>query len=284
MPARRVPTVPQRVLAAELERRRTAAGLEREDVARELEWSVIKPYRIETARSIASPGDVRELARLYRLDGADTEALVELARHARRPGWWKGFSADLPVGFAVHLELESSASAIRTYEAQWVPGLFQTEGYARAVMAANSVTGAQEQTERQVQVRMRRQDLLTRPAPPQVWAILDEAVIRRVVGGRPVMREQLHRLAGLSEHPHITLQVLPFSAGAHMAAYGSFTLFEPSDPGFPVTASTDRRAGSLIEDDPEEIAQYTAIFDHLRATALTTADTRTLITEAISLL
>jgi hypothetical protein len=284
MPARKVPTVPQRVLAAELERRRAAAGLSREDVARALEWSVLKPYRIETARVRVSPGDIRELASLYRLDDTDTEALVALARQARRSGWWKGMSGDLPAGFAVHLELESSAKAIRTYEAQWVPGLFQAEGYARAVLAANTAAAPQEQAERQLQVRMRRQQVLAREARPQVWAIVDEAVIRRVVGGRAVMREQLQRLRDITAQSHVTLQILPFSAGAHMAAYGSFTLFDPAEEGFPVTASTDRRAGSLIEDDPEEIGHYTVIFDHLRAAALNTDDTRALISEAITLL
>ena len=190
MAARKIPTVPQRALANALERRREAAGLSREDVNGALEWSSMKCYRIETARVTVSPGDILQLARLYRLEDAEAEALVALARQAKRPGWWNGMSQSLPAGFSVHLELESAAYAIRTYEAQFVPGLWQTEDYARAVLSAHSVSSTPEQIERQVIIRMRRQQVLDRtsPPPPEIWAVLDEAVIRRVVGGRDVMR------------------------------------------------------------------------------------------------
>ncbi len=286
MAARKIPTVPQRALANALERRREAAGLSREDVNSALEWSSMKCYRIETARVTVSPGDILQLARLYHLEDAEAEVLVALARQAKRPGWWNGMSQSLPAGFSVHLELESAAYAIRTYEAQFVPGLWQTEDYARAVLSAHSVSSTPEQIERQVTIRMRRQQVLDRtsPPPPEIWAVLDEAVIRRVVGGRDVMRRQLGRLREIPEDTRVTLQVLPFSAGAHMAAYGSFSLFDPSDPAFPVTASTDRPAGTLIEDDPSDIRQYTLIFNHLRATSLNPAESRSLIDEAMRLL
>jgi len=286
MAARKIPTVPQRALANALERRREAAGLSREDVSSSLEWSSMKLYRIETARVTVSPGDIRELALLYHLKDADTEALVELARQAKRPGWWKGMSESLPAGFSAHLELESSARAIRRYDAQFIPGLWQTEDYARAVLSARSVTSTPEQIERQVTIRMRRQQILDRtsPPPPEIWAVADESVIRRVVGGRDVMRRQLARLREISEDTRVTLQVLPFSAGAHMAAYGSFSLFDPSDPAFPLTASTDRPGGTLIEDDPSDIGQYTVIFDHLLAASLSPAESRSLIGEAMRLL
>jgi hypothetical protein len=287
MAARKIPTVPQRALANALERRREAAGLSREDVSSSLEWSSMKLWRIETARVTVSAGDVRELALLYRLDDADTQALVELARQARRPGWWKGMSQSLPEGFSVHLELESAARRIRTYEAQFVPGLWQTEDYARAVLRARSVNSTPDQVERQVTVRMRRHQILDRaspPPPPEIWAVLDESVIRRAVGGRDVMRAQLARLGEIAASTTATLQVLPFSAGAHMAAYGSFSLFDPREPAFPVTASTDRPVGTLIEDDPSVIGQYNAIFDHLLAASLSPAESRSLIGEAMRLL
>jgi transcriptional regulator with XRE-family HTH domain len=286
MAARKIPTVPQRALAKALERRREGAGLSREDVGRALEWSDMKLYRIETSRVTVSPGDIRELARLYHLDDTETEALVALARQAKRPGWWKGMTQALPAGFSVHLELESTASAIHTYEAQFVPGLWQTEDYARAVLSARSVSSTPDQVERQVTIRMRRQQILDRtsPPPPEIWAVLDEAVIRRVVGGRDVMGGQLERLREISQDPGVTLQVLSFSVGAHMAAYGSFSLFTPSDPAFPVTASTDRPAGTLIEDDPSDISRYTLIFNHLRATSLNPSESTALISEAMRLL
>lgn len=246
----------------------------------------MKPYRIETARVSVSAGDTRELAVLYGLGSAEADALVGLARQAKRPGWWKGMAQDLPAGFAVHLELESTSQVIRTFADQFVPGLLQTREYARAVLGARSLSSTPEQVERQVEVRMLRQRLWDRadPPPPQMWVILDEAVIRRAVGGRSVMAAQLRRLRDVAADPVVTLQVLPFSAGAHMAAYGSFALFDPADPAFPVTASTDRPAGTLIEDDPSAIGQYTLMFDHLRATALTTTQSLAVIGEAGKLL
>src|SRR5260370_31174760 len=149
----------------------------------------MKPQWDETARTSVDPDDVRELARLYRLDDGVTEQLVALARQAKQRGWWKGMAEALPVGFSVHLDLESTARAIRMFADQFVPGLWQTEGYARAVLAARSVSGTPEQVERQVTIRMRRQEILVRdePPPPEIWTVLDEAVIRRAVGGREVM-------------------------------------------------------------------------------------------------
>jgi hypothetical protein len=154
------------------------------------------------------------------------------------------------------------------------------------VLSARGAASTPEQTERQVLIRMRRQQILRRasPPPPVIWAILDESVIRRMVGGRDVMRGQLARLHEVSEHTNVTVQVLPFTAGAHMAAYGSFSLFDPADPAFPVTASTDRPDGTLIEDQPSVISRYTVIFDHLRATSLNPDQSRALIDEAMRLL
>jgi hypothetical protein len=286
MTTRTIPTVPQRVLAAELKRHRAAAGLSRDDVAAALEWSTMKPWRIEEARVKVSAGDVRELAKLYGLSETDTEALVALARQARRPGWWKGMERALREGFSAHLELEATASAIRSYEAQLAPGLWQTEEYARAVLNAAIVPVTAEEVEQRVQIRMRRQQLWDRedPRAPHMWTILDEAVIRRLVGDRGVMHGQLQRILEFAARPNVTVQVLPFSAGAHTSNYGSFTLFDPQQPGWPVTASIDRPVGVLVEDDPIAIERYALIFDHLRASALSTTDSGALISEAISLL
>jgi transcriptional regulator with XRE-family HTH domain len=286
MVVRKTPRVPQRALAAALERRREAAGLSQKDAAARLEWSETKMYRIETARVKVSPGDIRELAMLYGLGEEDTEAMVALAREVKRPGWWKGMTQVLPQGFSAHLELESKSTAIRSYDAQWVPGLLQTEDYARAMFAAHSVARSPEQIERQIQVRMRRQEILTRfdPAPPTLWAILDEAVVRRVVGGRDVMRGQLEKLLSAPGNQNVTVQVLSFAAGAHAAAYGSFAIFEPSDPAFPLTTSADRPAGTLIEDDPDDTQRYTLMFSHLQAAALSPAQSLSLVSDAISLL
>jgi len=286
MANRRVPSVPQRVLAAELKRRRAAAGLGRSEVAAALEWSAMKPWRIEEARVKVAPGDIRELAKLYDLGDADTEALVALARQARRRSWWKGMEHALREGFSAHLELEATAKAVRSYEAQFLPGLWQTEDYARAVLSADCITATADEIEQRVQVRMRRQQIWARedPPPPAIWAILDEAVIRRLVGSRDIMRSQLERLREIAAWPSVTLQIMAFSGGAHTSTFGSFTLFDPQQPGWPVTASTDRPMGTLIEDDPTATGRYTLIFDHLRASALSTTDSLALISEAIKLL
>jgi hypothetical protein len=163
----------------------------------------------------------------------------------------------------------------------------QTEEYSRAMITARSVRGTPEQVERAVAVRMRRQQILSRevPPPPRVRAVLDESVIRRVVGGRDVMRQQLIRLLELAaDGSRFTLHVLPFTAGAHPAGNGSFTLLDPADLAFPVTASTDRPTETLIEDSAEAIGLYGTIFDHLVAAALDVAESSTLIAEAIRLL
>jgi hypothetical protein len=287
MPPRKIATAPQRALANALERHRLAAGMEREQAAEALLWTVMKLYRIETARVTVDPADVLQMSRVYEISEADTASLVTLARQARKRGWWQGMSGVLPEGFSVHLELESAARQIRTYESQFVPGLLQTEEYARAMITARSVRGTPEQVERSVAVRMRRQQILSRdvPPPPHIRAVLDESVIRRVVGGRDVMRQQLTRLLELAaDGSRFTLYVLPFTAGAHPAGNGSFTLLDPADPAFPVTASTDRPTETLIEDSAEAIRLYSTIFDHLVAAALGAAESSTLIAEAIRLL
>ena len=286
MAHRPTPTVPQRVLAAELKRHREASGISRDEVAAALEWSTMKPWRIEEARVKVSAGDVRELAKLYGLGEAETEALVALARQARRAGWWKGMEGALREGFAAHLELEATARSIRTYEAQLVPGLWQTEDYARTVLSGPSVPAADEEIDRRVQIRMRRQQIWDRadPPPPACWAILDEAVIRRQVGGRNVMRGQLQRLHEVAARPNVTLQILPFSTDAYIGAYGSFTLFDPQEADWPTAVSTSRPMGTLIEDDQATVQRYALIFDHLRAAALGVGDSLVLIAETVGLL
>ena len=247
----------------------------------------MKLWRIETSRVTVSAGDVRELALLYRLEDADTQALVELARQARRPGWWKGMSQSLPEGFSVHLELESAARAIRTYEAQFVPGLWQTEDYARAVLRARSVNSTPDQVERQVTIRMRRQQILDRASPPPPRDMGSPGRVGHPPRGRRPGRDARPARTARRDSrrtPRPRCRCCRSPPGAHMAAYGSFSLFDPREEAFPVTASTDRPVGTLIEDDPSVIGQYNAIFDHLLATSLSPAESRSLIGEAMRLL
>ena len=263
------PSARSRRLAAELLRLRETAGLSREEVADRLDWSTSKLWRVETARTRAHHGDVADLLDIYGVTDERRDALTKLAREARRRGWWHSYADVLAGGFETYVDLEAEASSIRTYEAQLVPGLLQTPEYAHAVLTAAWVTIEPEEIDRRLAFRMRRQELArTRDKPLALWAIVDEAVLRRQVGDREVMHAQLLRLAEAARRTNVTLQVLPFSVGAHVAMLGTFVLLsfpEPSDPDV-VYLETD--TSSLYLEEPPEIARYSEVFDHLRATAL----------------
>ncbi len=272
------PSARSRRLAAELLRLREAAGVSREQAAERLGWSVSKLWRVETARSRAHHGDVADVLDIYGISGAQREDLIRLARQARQRGWWHSYADVLAEGFDVYVDLEAEASSIRTYEAQVVPGLLQTADYARAVLSAAWVRIEPEEIDRRLAVRMRRQELAAgRAKPLQLWAVLDEAVLRREVGGRPVMRAQLHRLAETGRQTNVTLQVLPFRMGAHIAMLGSFVLLS-----FPEHADNDvvyleSDTSSLYLEEPQQIGRYGEVFDHLRATALSPRESLGLI-------
>lgn len=272
------PSARSRRLAAELMRLREMSGLSREQVADRLGWSVSKLWRVETARSRAHHGDVADILDIYEVDGDRREALTRLAREARRRGWWHSYADVLAEGFEVYVDLEAEASAIRTYEAQLVPGLLQTVEYAHAVLTAAWVTIEPEEIDRRVAVRMRRQELATsRDRPLQLWAVLDEAVLRRVVGSREVMHAQLSRLAEAARQTNITLQVLPFSVGAHIAMLGTFVLLSFPEPGDPDVVYLETDTSSLYLEEEQQIGRYAEIFDHLRATALSPRESVALI-------
>src|SRR5215472_620634 len=213
MPARTSPTVKRRRLAAELRRYREQAGLTIEEVAERLEWSTAKISRIENVRVGVLPRDVKFLLREYGLGDADPawDVLLTLARESRQKGWWQQYGDAVPDWFEVYVGLEADATTRSAYHAEFVPGLLQTADYARAVHRAFLIAATDEEIEQRVKVRMARQELLTGPDSPQAWLVLNEAVIRRVVGGRGVMRAQLTRLAEASASlPNLTLQVVPF--------------------------------------------------------------------------
>jgi transcriptional regulator with XRE-family HTH domain len=263
------PSARSRRLAAELLRLREMSGLSREQVAERLDWSVSKLWRVETARSRAHHGDVADILDIYEIAGERREALTKLAREARRRGWWHSYADVLAEGFDVYVDLEAEASAIRTYESQIVPGLLQTVDYAHAVLTAAWVAIEPEEIDRRVAVRMRRQELaMARDRPSQLWAIVDEAVLRRVVGGREVMRAQVSRLAEAARQTNITLQVLPFSVGAHIAMLGTFVLLSFPEQGDADVVYLETDTSSLYLEEAQEIGRYGEIFDHLRASAL----------------
>jgi transcriptional regulator with XRE-family HTH domain len=279
MPAIPSPTARGRRLRYELRRLREEAGLTHSEVARHLEWSASKVSRIETGQSRVQTGDVRDLLEVYGVtDQAAAEALVQLAREARRRGWWTRYTDVLGSGTYVGLEVE--AATLHTYESMFIPGLLQTEDYARAVIRAGQTRPDPETLERRLAARLARQEILARSDPPEIWAVLDESVVSRPVGGSEVMRGQLRHLIELSSHPNtsLTLQILPFTAGAHPGMNGPFVILGFNSPTDPPMVYLETATDGLYLDEPADIERYTLMFNHLVARALGPEESRTMIT------
>jgi transcriptional regulator with XRE-family HTH domain len=271
------PTVRHRRLGIELRRLREEAGLTIEDVAGRLECSISKISRIETAQVRAIPRDIRDLLDVYRVEGDLREALLQIARDARRRGWWDAYG-DLPM--APMASLEMAANSVRSYSQALVPGLLQTAEYARAILRELRVNLMESDIDRQVELRLARQGFLTGDDPLTLWAVLDEAVVRRPVGGRQVMKRQLHHLAEVGALRNVTLQVHPFRSGAHAGLDGQFTII-----GFPEAAESDlvsveNAISDLYIEDAASVDRYIDIFERVRATALSPAASRAFLAEA----
>ena len=274
------PTLRARRLALELLRRREAAGLTREEAARQLEWSTSTIFRIETGRSRPQPGNVRVLLELYGVSGPERDGLIRLAREARQPGWWHSFRDVLPNPYEVFIGLEAGAASIRNFEPVVVPGLLQTEEYARQMSRGGPRELDRDDIERRVQVRMERQRILPREDRPRLWAVIDEAVIRRAVGGSEVMREQLRHLIDSAEQGKTTLQVVPFSAGAHAGTTGPFIILDFPEPTDPAVVYVETLAGDLYLEERADVDRYTLAFDRLLAAALHPDDSVRLVRQA----
>jgi hypothetical protein len=279
MPARSSPTVKRRRLAAELRRQREAARLTIDEVAERLEWSSAKISRIENARVGVLPRDVKFLLSTYGLTNQDDawEPLLALARESRQRGWWQQYGEAVPDWFEVYVGLEAEAATIFAYDAEFVPGILQTEDYAWAVHQAQLIGATNGEIERLVKVRMARQEILRSTDAPQLWLILNEAVIRRVVGSGTVMRDQLDRLIEASRMPSLTLQVIPFNAGAHAAMDGSFSLVGFPEPTDPQIVYIEYHTGALYLEKHQEVERYRLMFDHLRASAMPVDASRALM-------
>jgi transcriptional regulator with XRE-family HTH domain len=271
------PTVRRKRLGIELRRLRERAELTCEDVGQRLECSGTRISRMETGRISVRPGDVRELLEVYGVIGAEADSLVQLAREARRKGWWHTYGRVLPGWFEAYIGLESEAVRLRDFQPLVVPGLLQTEDYARAVLRAAPYAGSSAEIDRQVALRMERQAILGQAIPPDLWVVLSESVLRVQVGGRAVMRAQLMRLAGAAERPNVTLQVLPFTTAAHVQPISPFTMLEFSDDADPTVVYLEHLTGSLFLENEDQVRRYRVVFDHLRAEALGTDQTADLI-------
>jgi transcriptional regulator with XRE-family HTH domain len=276
------PTLRGRRLAVELMRRREVTGLSREEAARQLEWSTSTIFRIETGRSRPQPGNVRALLDLYGVTGPERGGLIQLARDARQPGWWHSFRDVLPNPYEVYIGLEAGASSIRNFEPLVVPGLLQTEGYAREMSRNGAYELDREEVESRVEVRMARQEILSRDDRPRLWAVIDEAVIRRLVGGPSVMRDQLRHLADCAEQGKTTLQVVPYRAGAHAGTAGPFVILDYPDPSDPAVVYVETLAGDIYLEERTDVNRYTIAFDRLVAAALHPDDSERLIEQAAS--
>lgn len=276
------PTVRRRRLGVELRSLREKAGMTGEEAAERMAWSGSKLSRIERGQVATNSDDVRDLLELYEVrDSALRETLVTLARESRRRGWWHVYGDVLPERFEVYLGLEPEATALRFYQAQTVPGLFQTRGYARAVMAAHPVKVDPQEIDRRAELRIRRQRLLSTDTPPRIWTVLDESVLLRTVGDPAMMAEQIVHLLELSRKPHITLQILPFERGAHSGLNGSFGILEfaESDIHAPRVVHLENLTSSLYIEKAKEVRFYTEAFEGLRTTALHPVATRELLAE-----
>ncbi|GAB3975463.1 helix-turn-helix transcriptional regulator [Plantactinospora veratri] len=275
------PTVRLRRLAAELRALRHDAGLTREDVAERTHMNPATLWRLETARARPQRRTLLGLLDVYGV--ADLERrleLVDLAKDAGQLGWLQAYEDQLPDEYSTYISFESEAQSVRNYESLFVPGLLQTEAYARAVTAGLLPDGTADEVERRVEARLKRQESISKAEPLKVWAILDEGVLHRKVGGMEVMRDQLQHLAKLTKLPNITVQVLPYEVGAHPGMYGAFAIMGFPDPADSDLVYIENRVNALFLERDSDIASYTDLFEHLRAAALNPAASVRLIARA----
>ncbi|MCP3787938.1 helix-turn-helix domain-containing protein [Micromonospora sp. A3M-1-15] len=258
------PTVLRMLLGAQLRRLREGAGVSRESAGWEIRSSESKISRMELGRVGFKERDVADLLTLYGVTASDDRAaLLKLARDANSPGWWHRYGDVLPGWFQSYLGLEAAAALIRTYEVQFVPGLLQTPAYARAVILLGHRGAPPAEVERRVRLRMERQELLRRSDPPQLWAVLDEAALRRPVGGPEVMRRQLDVLIEASAAPHVRLQIVPFDAGGHAAAGGAFSILRFGDQDLPDIVYIEQLTSAVYLDRRDDLDHYAGAMDRL---------------------
>ncbi|GCB44486.1 helix-turn-helix transcriptional regulator [Streptomyces sp. NL15-2K] len=278
---RPAPTVGQVVLGKRLQELREAAGLKREEAAQVLRVAPATVRRMEMAEVALKIPYVQVLLETYGVGADETAAFVALAEEANQPGWWQRFHDVLPDWFSLYVSLEGAARIIRSYEPHFVPGLLQTEAYARAVMEAGTIgQSGPGSIERHVSLRMARQQLLERADPPHLWVIMDETVLRRPVSiDGAVMRDQLDKLLELTERDGVTLQVAEFSQGPHPGTYAPFSLFRFAEPELPDLVFTEYLTGALYLDSRKEVATHLEVLDHMSARAASAERTKQLLRE-----
>jgi transcriptional regulator with XRE-family HTH domain len=282
-PDRGGPIVRRMLVGAQLRRLRTEQGLSREQAGEAIRASEWKIHRLENGQVGFKDRDIVDLLALYGVtDPGEVAEFVVLAREANAPGWWHHYGDLLPQWFRAYVDLESAATLIRTYEGQLVPGLLQTEDYLRAVVGDARLEDSPEEVERRVALRLGRQALLERADAPRLWAVVDEAALRRPVGGRQVMRAQLERLIEATKLPNVTLQVLPFAAGAHPAMVGAFSVLRFTDHELPDVVYVEDLNNAIYLDKRDEVERYLDVMERLCAAAETPAQTVGLLDRILS--
>jgi hypothetical protein len=261
------PTVPRMVLGVLMRRLRETRNITRKEAGEAIRASDSKISRMELGRVGFKLRDVIDLCVLYQVtDQVERATLLGLARQANIPGWWSGYGEVIPGWFQAYLGLEQAASVIRCYEVQFVPGLLQTQDYALGVIRLGHGDAPRPEVELRLELRMRRQQILFRHRPPHVWAIIDEAALRRPIGGSATMFHQLQHLIDVCDLPHVTVQVLPFDAGGHDAAGGPITLLRMPEPDLPDVVYLEQLTTALYPDRPDDVLYYRHIMNRLATT------------------
>lgn len=271
-------TVRRIMLGASLRRLREKRGLTRDQAGFHIRASESKISRMELGRVGFKTRDVEDLLTLYGVvDDAERRALLEMVREANTPGWWQNYSQELPSWFTTYVGLEEAASMIRTYEVQFVPGLLQTAAYARSVIQLGNPDVPDEGIERRVHLRMQRQERFTKNDGPRLWAVIDEATLKRTIGGRKVMAEQLRHLLEVAALPNITLQVMPFRYGMHAAEGGAFSILRFPESDLSDVVYVEQLWGALYLDKREDIDPYLTAMEQLCVESTTPGGTVELI-------
>jgi transcriptional regulator with XRE-family HTH domain len=271
-------TVRRIMLGASLRRLREKRGLTRDQAGFHIRASESKISRMELGRVGFKTRDVEDLLTLYGVDdNAERRALLEMVREANTPGWWQNYSQELPSWFTTYVGLEEAASMIRTYEVQFVPGLLQTAAYARSVIQLGNPDMPPERIERRVHLRMQRQERFTKNDGPRLWAVIDEATLKRTIGGRKVMAEQLRHLLEVAALPNITLQVMPFRYGMHAAEGGAFSILRFPESDLSDVVYVEQLWGALYLDKREDVDPYLTAMEQLCVESTTPGGTVELI-------
>jgi transcriptional regulator with XRE-family HTH domain len=266
------------VLGKRLQDLREKAGLSFEQAGQALDVTHATIRRMEKAEVGLKIPYVEKLLETYGVtDPAEVETFVTLAREANQPGWWHGYRDVLPDWFSAFVSLEGEASVIRAYEPHYVPGLLQTEDYARAVLRAGRPNAPDEEIERGVALRLERQTLLCRESAPLIWIVIDETVLRRPIGGTAVMRAQIVRLIDACALPNVRLQILPFDTGPHPAMYGPFHIFRLQAPELPDVACSESLVGAVYMDDPDDVSVFLEALDRMCAQAAPVQSTEAIL-------